>query len=393
MKRIFLYSIFVLSLCLAYALKRPCQIHSWGGEERFENSNLCYNDIQALYELRGLNQRKIPYVEARPYEYPPLIASQMYLTSWASKDNVQFFYANLWVNSLWLLLSLLVLETLQPNRKKLFYFAGVPTLVLYAFFNWDASSVLLLCLSMYFYEGKKEGGAACCAAMAFAGKLFPVLCLIPMALAAKNDFVRLKKIVLGALLGFAVFYLPLIVASIVQLGNFGLVTSIFQFHAKRLPEFATFWHWTSGIFGYSPFEDGYRVFVERVSAFLMIAGVLLVSLSKNKKRTIWTQSGALVALLLLVSKIYSPQYALWLLPFFVLNSTSWKAIFAFLVGDLWGFIAIFTWFAVTGKPDEVYWKYQLQWAVLFRSSILFYLFLSWGFFPKRSVLLKKTGMK
>jgi hypothetical protein len=49
---------------------------------------------------------------------------------------------------------------------------------------------------------------------------------------------------------------------------------------------------------------------------------------------------------LLLHKVHSPQYTLWLLPFFVLLAVPWGWVAAYLVADAVMGIGIFRWFYV-----------------------------------------------
>lgn len=369
-----------------FLLKRPCLIQNWGGAAKVEYTSYCYNDIQALYGIRGLSDRKIPYFEVLPYEYPPLIAGQMYLTSLLSRNHAEFFIANWVVNVLCLALSLLLLLKLAKQPERVLYFCVSSCLFLYAGMNWDATSVLLLILVLHSTEKKQYFLAGVFGGLSLGGKLFPVFCFLPLATENFKNKERLQKLVVGGVVGAGILYLPLFLFSLWKQGNLDPILSIFLFHAKRLPEYDTIWHWTSGIFGYSPYDDKYRIFVERISFLILILGATFTCYWNRKKNIPWRVSGAIIVLLLLVSKIYSPQYSLWLLPFFVLNPLPAKWIYAFYLADLWGFFARFSWYPVMGTQDEFFWKNQLMWAVFFRSFVMLVVMYYWAIRTKNEVI-------
>ena len=55
-------------------------------------------------------------------------------------------------------------------------------------------------------------------------------------------------------------------------------------------------------------------------------------------------SGAMLCGFLLLHKVHSPQYTLWLLPFFVLLAVPWRWVIGYLVADVVMGIGIFRWF-------------------------------------------------
>jgi hypothetical protein len=68
-------------------------------------------------------------------------------------------------------------------------------------------------------------------------------------------------------------------------------------------------------------------------------------------------SGAMLAAFLLWNKVHSPQYALWILPFFVLLEVSLGWWLAYAVADLMVYVGIFRWFY-----DFVYRGVDFTWA-------------------------------
>jgi uncharacterized membrane protein len=69
----------------------------------------------------------------------------------------------------------------------------------------------------------------------------------------------------------------------------------------------------------------------------------------------WTLGFPLIALFLLVNKVYSPQYSLWLVPWFALALPDLRLFTAFEVADVAVWATRFSWFGVfernTGVPE------------------------------------------
>jgi hypothetical protein len=103
-----------------------------------------------------------------------------------------------------------------------------------------------------------------------------------------------------------------------------------------------------------------------------------------------------VILFLLTSKVYSPQFSLWLLPWFALALPGLGRIpalglfAAFEVADVAVFVTRFTWFGI-GGPDQ--WVFET--AVVLRSLVLVACVLAWVRGPTpslaRSVSYSNSG--
>ena len=120
--------------------------------------------------------------------------------------------------------------------------------------------------------------------------------------------------------------------------------------------------------------------VNVLSAVTFVLGSILVWFAKKQRDPDfprWTFVLPFVILFLLTNKVYSPQYGLWLLPWFALAMPSLGPIspfglfVLFEVTDVAVFISRFTWFATLppynlgGAPK---WSFEL--AVVLRAAVL-----------------------
>jgi hypothetical protein len=55
-------------------------------------------------------------------------------------------------------------------------------------------------------------------------------------------------------------------------------------------------------------------------------------------------SAAMLCGFLLLHKVHSPQYTLWLVPFFVLLAVPWRWVLAYMVVDICMDVGVFRWF-------------------------------------------------
>jgi hypothetical protein len=90
----------------------------------------------------------------------------------------------------------------------------------------------------------------------------------------------------------------------------------------------------------------------------------------------WTFGFALLVTFLLTNKVYSPQYGLWLLPWFALALPNLRLFAAFEAVDVAVFLTRFSWFGrYTGVGGLPIGAFEI--AVLIRAAILVWCLVAW----------------
>jgi uncharacterized membrane protein len=86
-------------------------------------------------------------------------------------------------------------------------------------------------------------------------------------------------------------------------------------------------------------------------------------------------SAAMLCGFLLLHKVHSPQYTLWLIPFFVLLRVPWGLVAAYLVADLSMGIGVFKYFgALAAQTDASTFEVLVKFGVWGRAGLLVVLF-------------------
>ncbi len=81
--------------------------------------------------------------------------------------------------------------------------------------------------------------------------------------------------------------------------------------------------------------------------------------------------GAVLLAFLLVNKVSSPQYTLWVLPFFALLRLHWGWWVSYAVTDLLVHVGVFRWFAaLVAGTDPQLWEWVLRVGVWAKSALL-----------------------
>jgi hypothetical protein len=420
------------SLFHAYELKRPCLQRPWGAPEMLEYRNLCYNDIQALYHARKLNERAFPYVVEKSYEYPVLMGLSMWGTSWVASNHQEYFKASVVVLALFAMVSLLCLTAAMGARRELLWFSLGTPILFYSFLNWDLLPVMLICLSIFAWSRGKVALSGAMIGLGVAAKIYPGFLLPSLAIAAwqkgKTRETRMRGVralVLSALTAWLAVNLPVMLAEYFSSGSIQGWLAVFRFHAKREADFGTIWFWlvqfvmettpsylsvlptfVSGAFAivYISKKDlGARriPFVIAYGGMALVAGIIMQSFHVGttsaefrtnvdwasqltfmmgamglwfaqwkRHHSPWATGAGVLALYLVVSKIHSPQHALWIYPLMVLINVRPSTLIGYLVGDACVFLGGFSWFATANHMYFNAWQAVFGIGVLTRAAFL-----------------------
>lgn len=375
-----------VGLLLAYFMKEPCAVHGWA--DNFQYRHLCYNDIQPLFHVRGIDRNLIPYKDIQ-VEYPVLIGSFMWLAGRVLAVAVHLGLASDYNDPQYLQVSVLMLApfsvavTLLLRRRVtagrlLLWAVGTPTIA-YSFLNWDLLAAAALVWGLVEIEQRHWGWAGIALSLGASAKLYPAF-VIPAAFLlalSLRDTRGAKKLVAGFVGAAALVNVPWMVAA------WARWMGIWKFHGTRYPDFGTMWYWIAqwgshhhpsgwwytSVGGYGSFvgNAGFVVFG------LVSLGVLWVGWRRRHEGQGYPVAGvslSLIAAFLVISKVHSPQYALWVTPLLVLVDIPWWQIAGYLVSDMVLFISGFYWFTEFNTPSPPGWEHLFVWAVFARALFL-----------------------
>jgi hypothetical protein len=334
-----------LSLALGYALKHPCVAQPWDGRQY---RRLCYTDVLAIYYARGLiGDRTFPPAEV---EYPAGTVLYLGVANLASESDAGFMQANAVGLAIAGFVTTAALVPMAKDRRRVLLFALGPPVVLYAFHNWDLLAVALGVVGLLAFSRRSDGWSGFLLGLGAAVKLFPALILPALLLARARE--KNARGVLFLLLGFAAGYeIPNLMMLILEPEGWRV---FWTFQADRGPNFETWWFMAfNEHLGGVPAAGTINI----VSALMLAAfatGFVVLDARRERSRP-YVLGFTLVVSFLLVTKVYSPQYSLWLLPFFAILAIPWYGYVAFVVSDAAVLVSISAYFAAislgTGDPD------------------------------------------
>lgn len=370
-----------ITLVLGFLNKDRCtgpRFDEWGRSQpdfdtrRYED--VCYSDIQTLWIGRDIDRHVFPYVNGKlspdgqpiggVVEYPVLTGVVIWASAVFADTDADFLLLSALLLSPFGLATAWLLGRMSGWRALLW--AIGPPLVLYAFHNWELPVVLCAVAAFYVVHSGRSRPlltratiAAVLLGLGFAFKVYPAIFVLPLMLYVLTggrggaefagrralDWLGALRIAVVALGTAVVVNIPFAVA------GFEGWRASFTFQLLRKADITTnsIWFW-----GLRPDSDTDNVPVQELigvlSPMLMLISFVVacaVGWARYQKEGTypWVPvSAAMLCGFLLLHKVHSPQYTLWLIPMFVLLRIRWGWIVAYLAADLAMGIGIFRWY-------------------------------------------------
>lgn len=388
-------AVFVVVFALGLVQKYPCGETNWS-DTRVRYSKMCYSDVPYLYTGRGFAEQHWPYSEgtrdvvdpttgaAEKYptmEYPVLTS---YLAWGASlitavipsapdgEVRAQTPIGALWglpgmakeVNTYFLVTAILLLlcglgatyflAGASPGRPwDAMAFAASPALLVTGLVNWDLLAVLFTAGALWAWARGKPVLAGVMVGLGVAAKLYPLFLLGAFLV----DAIRRRRPDLFGLALAAGAVTWLVVNLPAMLTSSEAWKLFWTFNSDRGADLGSFWLVLA--------EQGRSVSSHDINVisgalFLLACGaVFALGLAARKRPTVAQVAFLVTAAFLLVNKVYSPQYVLWLLPLAVLARPRWRDLLIWQATELFYFGAVWLYLggwlkSSTGDVSTVY---------------------------------------
>ena len=315
----------------------------------FAFDRFAYSDIAMMYFRDGLADHPRPYFDYR-LEYPVGTGLVIYLLNAATRTMPQYFL----LTSFAMAVSAFLIAALVQRfpRGGLSLFALAPALALYVNLNWDMWGVLLMVVALLLFVRERDGAATVVLAAAVWTKFFPIVflpLLVLDRLRRRGRRAAGRIVAVFAITSAAVNVPVLLFAPEGWLYFFGF--NALRNREMNLWNFFNSWHLSTAD-------------INLLNAALLVAGlVVLLMLQWRSPLGAWLPACcALLAWFFFLSKVYSPQYSLWIVALLaVLGATPALAV-AWSAADLLYFSATFimlgflqfgeeatTWFILNGQ--------------------------------------------
>ena len=301
----------LIAALLSFAKFENCRSNGWAQPNNYIHA--CYSDLPALFGERGLITHSWPYASAtNAVEYPPLTGLVMWGTSFLVADSANkyrnYFDVNALLIALLFIASVVLLKKLKPE---LWYLLPVaPAVVASLFINWDLWAVISSLAAIYFFDTGKYRASALLLGISIATKFFPIVLLLPIALIFFRK-AKLRQLVEYLFITTALWLainLPFIITTPTGWFRF------FKLNSERVADWGSIWH-ALDVFGFKVGQ------LNLLSILLFLIGALAFTLfifGITEIPSLASVSFFIVAIFVTASKVYSPQYVLWLTPLAIL---------------------------------------------------------------------------
>lgn len=287
------------------------------------------SDLPGRYFAWHLSPSAFPFIN-RPVEYPVVIGYVAWV--WASllHSCTQFFVAN----SIVAVAVILTISALLRARGagRIWRWAFAPMLFIFAFHNWDALALLPAIFGLLAAEAGMDATAGVALAIGASIKLFPGLFLPPLLIQRwlAGDRRGALRMLIGAAITTLLINLP------VALRTPSGWAFAAKFQGRRSATWGSIWYWIFRTPGISNFvaRNPSHVANLAAAAALLITLVAISVLAVRRNLSVVEIGAAVLASFILANKVYSPNYDLWIVPFFVLLPIARRHWITFCVGDI-----------------------------------------------------------
>ena len=389
---------------LAIVHNQPCLKTHWTNVDA-RYGKMCYSDIPALYSDRGLVEGRWPFADPHAryqvMEYPvgiayfawaaakitqatPLtragppiaerrgVASPMVygLPGILTELNTYFLVTAVLLAACLLGATWFVANTHRRRPWDALPFVLSPVLLSTALINWDLLAVLFVTAALWAWSRGRPGLTGVMIGLGAATKLYPLFLLGPVLILAwrrrrSGGLGEAGWAVGGAVAAWVLANLPAWLTGLQEWKVF------WRFNEHRGADWGSLWLWL--------YQHGHPASVGTINRWSWIlfgaicVGVLVLGLRAKRPPRLAQLGYLVVAGFLLVNKVYSPQYVLWLLPLAVLARPRWRDLLIWQFGEMLYFAAIWLnlggWLGgAVGDTNTVY-----DWAIVARMAAEVYL--------------------
>ncbi|MDP9117691.1 MAG: glycosyltransferase 87 family protein [Actinomycetota bacterium] len=334
------------TLLLAFAEKAPCADGNWTGNKQYTHA--CYSDVVPLWSAERLDVGAVPYRDTT-VEYPVLTGGFMWVTADLTRavhsldrnwsDVVVFgVLTSLLLGACGLVVTAATTQTTGKRPYDAALFALSPLLVFHAFTNWDLLAMAMTAGALWAWADRRPVLAGVLIGLGTAAKLYPVFLFLAIGILA----IRTRRYAPAVWAAIAAVLVWLMVNVPIALAYYPGWSEFYRFSISRPAERSTLWAMARTVTSGSvrAMDSAYWLPPGAAVAFVLIAAlvaVVWIGLRAPAKPRLAQLAFLAVLAFLLTTKVWSPQYSLWLVPLVAVARPRWR------LALLWQFSEVAVW--------------------------------------------------
>jgi uncharacterized membrane protein len=335
-----LLALAILAALLSFTKFSHCESTNWATPDQYIHA--CYSDLPSLFGERGMVENTWPYAsDTNAVEYPVLTGLVMYATSFVAHSPISYFNFNALLLAFLFIGLVFIVYRIKPEFTYLVPVA--PAMIASLYINWDLWAIATMMLAIYWFDRKQYLYSSIAIAVSISTKFLPVFLLLPIIfiLWRSNQIREMFKYAATTIGVWLAINLPFALTT---------PTGWWRFYKLNLAREAD---WGSLWLAFNQLGLGLANLNYLAILLLLIGLTSFVIFLFELKNTPTLASVAFIvlAIVMAASKVYSPQYVLWLTPLAVIALTNKKDLHAFWIWQIaetlyhvaiWQHLALFT---------------------------------------------------
>ena len=298
-----IFALAILASLISFAKFSHCESTIWGTPDQYIHA--CYSDLPSLFGERGMVNNEWPYAsDTGAVEYPVITGLVMYGTSFLAHSPVSYFNLNVIFLALLFIGVVLLVRKIKPEFAYLVPVA--PAMIASLYINWDLWAIVTMLLAIYWFDQRKYQLSAIAISISISTKFLSVFLLLPIAfiLWRQNKLKDLFKYILTTSLIWIAINAPVAFTTPTGWWRF------YKLNLERQADWGSLWLALSQL-GVKLTNLNYLSLLVLLIGFTAFV-IFLFELKATP--TLASVSFILLAVVMIASKVYSPQYILWLTP-------------------------------------------------------------------------------
>ena len=319
-----LIALALLASIVSFVKFNHCTSTNWSTPDQYIHA--CYSDIPALYGERGLNKGDWAYSNGdASVEYPVVTGAIMWalaqVTPGGERALQSYYYLNIALLALLFIFISLVVAKMRPEFAYLTPLA--PAAIASLYINWDLWAIISMLGAIYWFDRKKLDWSALALGLSISTKFMPIFLLLPIAFIflRRNQISGAIRYLLVTLATFAAINMPVYLTTPEGWLRF------YQLNLSRGSDWGSLWYALTAL-GVNLANLNYLSILVLLASF---AAITIYILELRTIPSLASLSFIVLGAVMVASKVYSPQYVLWLTPLAVIALVDKRDLHAFWI--------------------------------------------------------------